>query len=277
MIKFYKKLLTDVVFISGLIILYGLFHYGPSMLVISLAIGYLVANTFYNNYPHDYWSHKLYKPKNKIIKWIFDLSVYLWRLPEWHAASPRLDWLVFHLDHHRHWKYNDEHQWMIDNNPIWIQLLVPRLKRYNFNKVSNNPSNQKKMLKEFQTQNNWLLNFIDDNFKIINILFHVALLCLMGAKLYLFLVFIPIYVSKMWYKWFADIQPHRNLAKREDEQDKPIDALSLNPLWCYHKSHHTETGLPIGGRWKYFNPYYWFVTAFMDVNPKTKIIPNQNS
>jgi len=279
-----KKVLTDWVFISLLALLWAVYHYGASLLPWTLLIGYLL--TFTYGYLHDTLCHGYYTTKKFFgfdIKHIFDIpSMYLFHIPlNSYAMSPYLDYKLFHGLHHSQWNREpekDEHQWVIENNPIWMQLLIPNLKKYDHKTPM---EYKRKFLEKWREEHN-ISKFriwIDDNYRAINSTFHISSLLLLGPQYYLFFVLGPIYLSRLHRIWFADIYPHLDGAvesywkERQEGRSENFLKYLINPIHYHHLDHHEYNSLSILGRWKYLSFYYWFVKLFCEVKPTTNITP----
>lgn len=261
-----KKTVTDP-YVLGLIgSIFGIIHYGFDLIGWSLLIGYITANIVLT-YIHDSIAHGYYTAKKGLGTFFDIISLYVWRLPPTaYALSPLLDWRMFHNLHHTQWlkdKKTDEHQWMVENNPIWIQLLIPNLKKYKHVTFTEQQKQQK--LDEFKKDLNPLVNFVDDNWKLFSWVVHILFLLILGAELYIFLFLIPVMLSRIHGVWFGDIYPH---IINEDPDNFLI--YLINPAHFRHIHHHRTNTMAIDGKWRHFSVYYWFVKFFTNIHPKTK-------
>lgn len=246
----------------------------PDLLFYSLILSWALCNVT-TIIVHEWWTHDLVKPKNKILHFIFNFVGYclFW--------SSRLQWRVEHRWHHKYWKTNKDLDYLsFQNTPWWFYLLfATEFQVFLGKKLPSSAPWIPSFLKEKEYFYSKILNemsttekFFEKIWVIIPLITAVVLIYLIGFINYMYFIGGPTFFFRCYIIGFNEISTHWPLRlTREEESNTPY----LFPLCCgtaYHKTHHYEpTTIVLGpGKLKYLNIQYWFIKLFFKQSPGTR-------
>lgn len=260
-----KRIFSDAVIISTLLILLGLVYFHSFLIVWALLITWLLFNCA-SLIVHEGWAHNYITPKNKFIGYIMDLFGYLTFLPNTKSKSisPKLFWMYQHILHHKHWKGDDVVQWGLDHNHWLIYTFTSKMKK------SKRILNDEIIKNETNRYTNGMDSFsklIDDYYTEVILLIHLTLLLAMGVEYYFYFVLFQAWIFGKIMIIVGEIIPHYKKTASEEK-----DALYLFPLVtgnAYHVLHHQyQNVLFLGKGWlKYINIQYYFIKLFYNIRP----------
>lgn len=227
----------------------GLFFFRVDLLLLSILFCY-VCCPLVELIIHEYWQHRLYQPKNKLISIIVDSIGHLF-MPFADRAFLRSS----HQFHHKFWKTEHDFTQKSLNNNGWIKHL------FMLDQHQDNMLLYKLTDKELQT----LLPHekIIVKYRIYLILaFIVGFSILFGLENLFYFYILPITVFYLYFIAGSEVIPHRPKTIKE-ERDYPWLLPIIHNL-AYHKRHHINPGeIFFGvGRWKYLNLQYYYHKLF---------------
>ena len=222
----------------------------------SAALFYLCFNII-SFWIHEGWVHGYFVGKIRVINFILDWLSYLL------FQTSKLNWQFQHRYHHRVWKTEDDRdQYEVDHTPwpIYLLLLCKVTPPHDITSMYSEylefcQSNIHRLPPESQ--------FLEKNYKILNVLTHLVLFFVVGAQLYFWLVFVPCWLFLRVYKWFNEVLPHRGYKTKQSEIDRPWLLPICNNM-AYHSMHHkNQSGVIYGPGWlKYITLQFWFARIF---------------
>lgn len=217
---------------------------------------------------HEWWTHDLVIPRNRLISFIFD---YLGHIL---FTTSRLEWRWSHRWHHKYWKTNLDQDFQFKGTPAWVYLFfsTPLEKIVNKNK-HHAPEEYTKGMMECYEKNIVLFTpesrFLEKHWKSITVLSHIILIAILGYVNWTYFVLLQAWLFRCYIIGFNEIVTHWPLKiTREEETNTPY----LFPICCgtaYHVDHHSDPRqLVLGpGKLKYLNIQYWFIKIFFKTAP----------
>lgn len=242
----------------------------PDLLIYALVTAWFFCN-INAILAHEYWTHDLVKPKNRLLGFIFDYIGYL------AFALSRLEWRFAHRWHHKHWKTDKDEDYKFKNTPLWFYLMFDTsLEVFKGAKETDKPQGFWDEAEKCHLENISNLppesRFLEKHWVKISILTHLVLISVIGYVNWTYFVLLQAWLFRCYILGFNEIMTHWPLElTREQEFNRP----HLFALCCgtaYHKTHHFEpTTIVVGpGKLKYFNIQYWFIKLFLKPTNGTK-------
>lgn len=220
---------------------------------------------------HEWWTHDLVIPRNRLISFVFD---YLGHIL---FTTSRLGWRWEHRWHHKYWKTEKDLDYMFNNTPAWFYLFfstsIEVLKGI---EPPKRPAEYTTGMVECHERNMAILTpesrFLENHWVSISVISHVILIAVMGYVNWTYFVLLQAWLFRCYIIGFNEITTHWPLKlTREQETNTPY----LFPLCCgtaYHVDHHfNATQIVLGpGKLKYLNIQYWFIRLFFKPAPGAK-------
>ena len=243
----------------------------PDLLIYSLIMAWAFCNMS-AILIHEWWTHDLVEPKNRVLHFIFDLFGHCLFL------TPRLKWRFEHRWHHKNWKTDKDIDYHFLNTPVWFYLLfatpIQTVLKGETNPVPENFLQEredcyKKNIVKFYPE----ARFLEKHWVAVPVIANLVLMYLLGFVNYMYFVCGQAFFFRCYIIGFNEIVTHWPLKlTREEESNTPY----LFPICCgtaYHKTHHYEpTTIVLGpGKLKYLNIQYWFIKLFFKQSPGTRL------
>ena len=220
---------------------------------------------------HEWWTHDLIIPRNRVISFIFDYVGHILFM------TSRLHWRWDHRWHHKYWKTEKDVDYVFKNTPAWFYLFfatpigvvmgqapAPRPEGYLEGLPECRETNMVKLTPESR--------FLENHWISVTIVSHAILIAVMGYVNWTYFVLLQAWLFRCYIIGFNEITTHWPLKlTREEETNTPY----LFPLCCgtaYHVDHHfNATQIVLGpGKLKYLNIQYWFIRLFFKPAPGAK-------
>lgn len=217
---------------------------------------------------HEWWTHDLVIPRNRLISFIFD---YLGHIL---FTTSRLGWRWDHRWHHRYWKTEKDLDYMFTNTPAWFYLFFATpVEVVKTGGLSDRPTEYMEGMAECHDRNMAALTpesrFLERHWLPITIVSHVILIAVFGYVNWTYFVLLQAWLFRCYIIGFNEIATHWPMRlTRKEETNTPY----LFPICCgtaYHVDHHSDPRkLVLGpGKLKYLNIQYWFVRLFFKPAP----------
>ena len=217
---------------------------------------------------HEWWTHDLVIPRNRLISFVFD---YLGHIL---FTTSRLGWRWDHRWHHKYWKTEKDLDYMFNNTPAWFYLFfATSFEVLRGSEPPKRPDEYKNGMAECHDRNMATLTpesrFLENHWISVTIVSHIILISILGYINWTYFVLLQAWLFRCYIIGFNEITTHWPLKiTREQESNTPY----LFPICCgtaYHVTHHNEsTTIVLGpGKLKYLNIQYWFIKIFFRPAP----------
>jgi hypothetical protein len=221
---------------------------------------------------HEWWTHDLIIPRNRVISFVFD---YLGHIL---FVTNRLVWRFEHRWHHVWWKTDKDIDYVFKDTPKWFYLMLSTpiaafLGKPTPDKPEGFYEEREKCYKENVVKLTPESQFLEKHWVSISVVSHTILIILLGYVNWTYFVLVQAWLFRCYIIGFNEIVTHWPMElTREQESNTPY----LFPLCCgtaYHTTHHFEpTTIVLGPGWiKYVNIQYWFIRAFFKIAPGAKL------
>lgn len=228
----------------------GLFYFNDlTLLAWSLLWSWVVCNCVVIIL-HEGLSHQQVIPKSKLIGYLLEFVAHL-IVP--FDTELKKSWSI-HWFHHATWKSHVDHvQNELENNS-WFKYLC-----------CTNINRDERVYKLIDKGKVLPSNMLDQYHVMINVIFSIALILLIGITNYFYFYVIPVRFFDFYLKYVLEYLPHHGKLTKEEESDTPwLFPICLNG--AYHTSHHKNPGKLILGPLKYLNIQYYFIKLFYNIN-----------